>query len=217
MDLTRQIDLYCERLGPGLWAEPVNALTNLAFLLVALVMWRRSAGLAAPRLLSAILFVIGLGSFAFHTAATLWAAMAESLPILGFALTYIYATNRFVLGWSDISAALGTLAYLPFAWVVAALLAGVPFFGISAGYWSLPLLMALYAGALWRREPEVARGLAISAGLLTLSLAARSLDAPLCAVLGIGTHFLWHLLNAVLLGWMIEVLRRHLAGRATGG
>jgi hypothetical protein len=25
------IDAYCERLGPGLWAEPLNALTNLAF------------------------------------------------------------------------------------------------------------------------------------------------------------------------------------------
>jgi len=41
------IDLYCERLGPGLWAEPLNALTNLAFLLTALASWqlaRRSAG-----------------------------------------------------------------------------------------------------------------------------------------------------------------------------
>lgn len=25
------IDIYCERLGPGLWAEPLNALTNAAF------------------------------------------------------------------------------------------------------------------------------------------------------------------------------------------
>jgi hypothetical protein len=25
------IDLYCERLGPGILAEPINALTNLAF------------------------------------------------------------------------------------------------------------------------------------------------------------------------------------------
>lgn len=30
-DLCRAIDHYCERTGPGLWAEPVNALTNLAF------------------------------------------------------------------------------------------------------------------------------------------------------------------------------------------
>jgi hypothetical protein len=30
----------------------------------------------------------------------------------------------------------------------------------------------------------------------------------------VGTHFLWHLLNALMLGWMIEVLgRASLAGR----
>ncbi len=32
MDWLAPIDAYCERLGPGVWAEPVNALTNLAFL-----------------------------------------------------------------------------------------------------------------------------------------------------------------------------------------
>jgi hypothetical protein len=35
------IDAYCERLGPGLWAEPLNALTNLAFIVAALICaWR---------------------------------------------------------------------------------------------------------------------------------------------------------------------------------
>ncbi len=41
--------------------------------------------------------------------------------------------------------------------------------------------------------------------MLTVSLVLRSLDAPLCAANPLGTHFLWHLLNAVMLGWMIEV------------
>jgi hypothetical protein len=29
-----------------------------------------------------------------------------------------------------------------------------------------------------------------------------------------GTHFLWHLLNALMLGWMIMVYVRHHTGRA---
>jgi len=29
------IDLYCERLGPEFWAEPINALTNGAVLYLA--------------------------------------------------------------------------------------------------------------------------------------------------------------------------------------
>ena len=34
-NLFEPIDIYCERVGPGLWAEPVNALTNLSFLAAA--------------------------------------------------------------------------------------------------------------------------------------------------------------------------------------
>ena len=34
------VDLYCERLGPGLWAEPINAITNAAFLIIAYFVWQ---------------------------------------------------------------------------------------------------------------------------------------------------------------------------------
>ncbi|SDT92452.1 hypothetical protein SAMN05428979_0445 [Stappia sp. ES.058] len=32
MDWTASVDAYCERVGTAFWAEPVNALTNAAFL-----------------------------------------------------------------------------------------------------------------------------------------------------------------------------------------
>ena len=32
------IDLYCERVGPGTWDEPLNAVTNLAFLAAGLLL-----------------------------------------------------------------------------------------------------------------------------------------------------------------------------------
>jgi hypothetical protein len=79
----------------------------------------------------------------------------------------------------------------------------------SAMYWPIPLLIGLYAIALRRRLPRVAAGLAIGVAILCLSLTARSLDEPLCDVLPLGTHWAWHLLNATMLAWMIEVLRRH--------
>ena len=78
----------------------------------------------------------------------------------------------------------------------------------------MPLLILIYAALLRRRLPETARGLAIGAGLLIVSLTFRTLDQPLCDALPFGTHFLWHVLNAVMLGWMIEVWRRHRLRRA---
>ena len=65
----------------------------------------------------------------------------------------------------------------------------------------------VYAALLRRRLPKTARGLAIGAGILIVSLTFRTLDLPLCGTLPFGTHFPWHVLNAVMLGWMIEVWR----------
>ena len=46
MDLSKSIDIYCERLDNGLWAEPINAATNAAFILTAIIMWLRCKNLA---------------------------------------------------------------------------------------------------------------------------------------------------------------------------
>lgn len=215
MDWTRPINSYCERLDASLWAEPVNAVTNLAFVIAAFVMWRRTAGLPLARALCVVLFAIGLGSFAFHTTAQLWSALADTLPILGFIMLYIFAINLHV--WSlRLPWALGlTALFIPYAAATVPQFQMVPGLGSSAGYAPVPVLILIYAALLRRRAPETAKGLAIGAGLLLMSLTARTLDMPLCGALPLGTHFAWHLLNALMLGWMIEVYRAHrLAGRA---
>lgn len=217
MGWTEQVDGYCERLGPGLWAEPLNAVTNLAFLVAALWVWRRSGGLGPVRVLAGLLFVIGLGSGLFHTLATRWAGVADVLPILGYILAYVFFANRYFWGLSVLWSGVGTAMFVPYAAATVPLFAMVPGLGGSAGYAPVPLLIFVYAVALRRRLPTVARGLAIGAAILCLSILFRSLDAPLCAAFPMGTHLFWHLLNAVMLGWMAEVLRRHLAaGRAQG-
>lgn len=215
MDWTRHVDGYCERLDPSFWAEPVNAVTNLAFLVAAVLMGRRSFGLG--RALAAVLFCIGVGSFLFHTVAQPWAGLADTLPILIFVLLYIFAANRdfWRLGlWPAVGL---TLLFFPFAAATTPLFAMIPGIGGSAMYMPVPLLIALYAALLARRAPQTARGLAIGAAILLISLTARILDEPLCALWPLGTHFLWHLLNAAMLGWMIHVWTRHrLATRDAG-
>lgn len=207
MDWTEQIDAYCERLGPGLLAEPANAFTNLAFVAAALWLWPATRGI--ERLLAAILFAIGLGSGLFHTVATRWAALTDTAPIALFILVYLYAANRRYLGWPAARAMLACALALPVLAVAARLFAALPGFAVSAPYWPVAALIALYAAMLRRRLPLVAGGLAIGAGMLALSLALRSLDGALCPLWPTGTHFAWHLVNAAMLGWMITVLRRH--------
>lgn len=209
-ELTRQIDGYCERLDPSFWAEPLNAVTNASFLVAAGVMAirLRGSGLTLGWVLTALLAAIGIGSLLFHTYATVWAAIADVLPIALFILTYIYAANRSFLGWPLWGALAGAAAFLPFAALTVPIFMSLPFFEISAGYWPVPLLIAIYGILLLKSQPDVGRGLLIGAALLVTSLYFRSMDLRLCAVLPSGTHLVWHLLNGLMLGWMIEVYRR---------
>lgn len=217
MEWSAYIDAYCERTDPGYWAEPLNAVTNAAFLIAAVVMWRRTRGMPLGRVLCGILFAIGIGSFLFHTHAKVWAATADTTPIGVFILVYVYAANRTFWGWPVWLSALGAAGFVPWAMVLTPVFSALPFLAISSFYWPVPALIGLYAVLLRRRAPETARGLAVGAGILVVSLVFRSLDEPLCSVVPFGTHLMWHLLNALMLGWMIEVWRRNVIVARPGG
>jgi hypothetical protein len=60
------------------------------------------------------------------------------------------------------------------------------------------VLLAI-AGTLYGREATASKSLFIATGVFVTSFAARSLDAATCSVVPFGTHFAWHLLNALLL------------------
>ena len=211
MELLRGIDAYCERMGPGYWAEPINAVTNAVFVIAAVIMWRRSADVPLARALSVILGLIGLGSYLFHTHAQVWAAIADSTPIAAFILVYLFAINRDVWGMRPWVAGGATALFVPYAVVTVPIWQAVPVLGVSAGYVSVPVLILIYTALLWRRTPALARGFVIGAAILFVSLLARSVDEMLCARVPVGTHFWWHILNGIMLGWMIEVYRRYVS------
>ncbi len=207
-DWTQQFDGYCERTDFSFWSEPINADTNAAFVIAALWMWQRSAGIRMARLLCVILFMIGIGSFLFHTFATAWALLADVAPIGLFILTYLCLVNRDFVGLHWAWALLATSGFLPYAYVLVSVLNEIPFLQISNFYWTVPILLLIYAFGLRRKMPQVAKGMVWGALLLSVSITVRSIDEGLCAHWPTGTHFVWHLLNACMLGWMIEVYRR---------
>ena len=200
--MDRAIDIYCERVGPGLWAEPLNAVTNLAFILagILLVIALRRAEPAVRRdpaivALVVLLFVIGIGSGLFHTFAVVWAALADVAPIALFILLYMYLALRRLVVLPLWGCGLGLA-------IVLALTVGMPLtFGFSVSTYGVALAAMLGVGGFLhfgRRHPAGPRIL-VAAGIFALSLAFRTADLPLCAAVPTGTHFLWHILNAVVL------------------
>ncbi|WP_394178192.1 ceramidase domain-containing protein [Yoonia maritima] len=210
MNWLAQIDGYCERTDAAYWSEPINALTNLAFVIGAAVMWRRTNGQPLGRALCVILALIGIGSYLFHTHATAWAALADVAPIGVFILVYLFAVHRDVLGLKRRIAMFATAMFIPYAAITVPVLNATPFVRISNFYWTVPILLFAYAFALRKRLPDTTEGFAIGGALLCLSIALRSLDEILCAAFPIGTHFMWHCLNAAMLTLMIHVYSRHM-------
>ncbi len=289
MDLTRDLFLYCERVSAAFWAEPLNAVSNIAFLaagLGALVAQGRQgraglgreaiaatlmaagiiaffahtigllfalgggplyrplvipvyalsvvfvvAGLVAtPSLfrapapnwpvawLSGNAVVVGIGSFLFHTYATPWAGAADSGPIVMFILGYFtVAMARFAgLSWRD--AGLATFGFLLAMLAAATVFRQVipPILGEYANSVSYyPACLALLGVGLWldrARAHPAGVVLMRAAGVFAVSLLFRTLDRPACDWIPVGTHFLWHLCNGLLLWMLIDAVIRH--GRA---
>lgn len=209
------IDLYCERLAPGLLGEPLNALTNLAFFLAAGWVWRRAARAGAwrnrGRLLAVLLALIGAGSLTFHTFATVLAEALDEWPILIFQMTFLAIYGYGVLGWKPMAIIAGEVAF------IASIYAARQFPALVNG--SLPylpaLLVLLAIGGYHRLTGRAgARAFLAAAGLFLVSAFFRSIDLAVCPVFPLGTHFLWHLCNAGVLALSAEALmageqRRH--------
>jgi hypothetical protein len=192
------IDLYCERTAAGPLAEPVNAATNVAFLIAAWATGRLSRrAVPCPGVLwtfPALMVCVGLGSGMFHTLATPWARVLDVLPIVVFQLAYVwlYARRLLSLGKPGSAAIVSTF-------LVAALL-GRQFPAVLNGSLSYApaalVILGLGAAhcAAGRREPL---GLLLAGALFLLAVGLRSVDQVLCEVWPLGTHFLWHLLAAL--------------------
>ena len=101
------IDLYCERIGPGLLAEPLNAATNGFFVIAAWWCWRsaRASTRRDVMVLAVTMFAIGIGSGLFHTFATPWAELLDVIPLLFFQLAYLWLHLRRVAMLERVTAA----------------------------------------------------------------------------------------------------------------
>jgi len=200
MDWSAAVDLYCERLGPSFWAEPVNALTNASFLMAAVaafVLWRRGGGRDWPALgLIAVTFAIGIGSFIFHTVATRGAALFDTVPIAVFIYGYLWLALRRFLKLSVWMAPALVIAFGLLSYAEGLV---VPRGTLNGSHAYLPAMAALIVVGWLTREDRPRRLLWSAAGVFAISIFFRSIDQAVCGALPFGTHFLWHTLNGLVL------------------
>ena len=188
---------YQERSGdPGFWVEPLNALTNIVFVIAAVLAWRlsvhRNAQALNTRVLILLAATVGLGSFVFHTVPnhlTLW---LDIIPILLFQIGFIWAFCRRFLS-------------MPAGYVILVLLVVIgsalllrPMQSMNGSlFYMPPLLTMIVLGWTWAERSKVEPWTLFAASIcFALAVVARSIDWEVD--LGIGTHFLWHTMNGVV-------------------
>lgn len=185
------VTTYCERSAQTFWAEPLNALSNIAFLLVSLVLLRRLWRDQYPLrgdwdiwLLSLLIGATGVGSFLWHTTAAPWAEWLDILPILLYISIYL---PSFLLRVARASIPCSCAWFAVFHALNILFVLSIPGHSLNGSIYYLPsLLMLILLGRYDRRQ-------LLSATLFALALVFRSIDRAVCPEFPIGTHFLWHL------------------------
>lgn len=209
------LDAYCERAGEaGLWAEPLNAVSNLLFILAAIlaarVLLRSSQPLRVTWsnwLLVLVLASIGVGSGLWHLYATSDTMLMDVIPIVAFINIYLLVALRRVvgLGWWKV-----ILFWLGYQVLNVASESFLPRDTLNGSIMYIPTLitLGLLSWAVWVRDRAAGKAFFTVLAVFALSLTFRTIDLEICTALPIGTHFLWHALNAWVLWRLLMVLIR---------
>ena len=116
------MDLYCERTSLSLFDEPVNILTNLAFLVAGYYVFREfiKTNTNKKYLIFPILITfIGLGSFAFHTLPNRLTLLSDVVPIFLFSIALIFFIQKDIIQTNLYQSVAWVILFLTLSFLVA--------------------------------------------------------------------------------------------------
>jgi len=207
------LDSYCERAGSLMpLAEPVNFLTNAAFLIAAYFAYniykekRISFKFGWDYLaLIILLALIGIGSGVWHFVPDGTTLLFDVIPILIFINLFFLSLLIRIFGmnwWQTL-----------FLWLVFQGLGYVfevnfdrDALGGTIMYIPTYLTLLFIAIALHIKESKMKKYVITAAVFWTFSLILRTFDMQICSIFPIGTHFAWHLLNSIVLYQLLKGL-----------
>ena len=209
------IDIYCERTSSDLLSEPLNLISNTAFIIagifVLIYAQKKHRLTITVGLQGLLIIIIGIGSALFHSFATQWAMFADVIPILIFQIIFLASYTRNIVGLSVLKTSgfigLFLLCGYLFSFFPRGMLNG------SLGY--APALLFIFGFGLYhkRTNKHSPWSLILASGLFLMSLIFRSIDHAVCETLPIGTHYFWHLFNAGVLALVSYGYIRNIAAK----
>ncbi len=217
----KSVDLYCERTDFSFWSEPLNAWSNLGFLMAAAFLFFQFKQhqpiikknkleffeLAMPFFLG----LVGIFSFLFHTFATQGTGFLDSVFILIFGCLFLFFFTKDLLFWSVLKSLFASVAFAVISFYFSLFL----FRGIlngSVGYFPYLVVMGSMTFVTFGKNRPGRKYFHRAFFLFCASLIFRTVDDWICPQFPLGTHFLWHTLNSLtlfFLSWGLFIARKN--------
>ncbi len=226
MDLFTPIDIYCERVSAAYWAEPFNAVSNVAFIIAAIYGWKamkaRGGSDWPERIVILLAGIVGIGSFQFHSFANGWSELADLIPIWTFVAAYVLLAiyrasdenvSRTITTTLFIVAAVGLSLWLKPSADPTAIATPPPLNG-SLLYVPAVVCLVFFTVLSFMKGMATRFYMLGATAVFLISLTFRTVDMMTCTSTIIGTHFIWHTLNGVMIGLLLLSLVKHMPPKA---
>lgn len=205
----------CERHDIGPLAEPLNVLSSLAFIVVAVSIYRfyhRHEDLDRRWIwdihaLTVLCFLIGGNSVIFHAFPSPTTELLDTLSIVLFIVIYFWSV-LFRIGRCNFFQA--AICFIAFVGGTHILVHQFPrALNDSIGYLSSMIALIVIAIHLYLKARPSSSHFMMAAIVGVCSLFCRAIDRGICGDFSFGSHFLWHTLNATLLYILMRQLIRN--------
>lgn len=205
----------CERTGSGVIAEPLNVLSSFAFMVVAVAIYRQyhrhedlqSKWIWDVHALTFITMLIGINSVAFHSFPNPTTELADTLTIVLFIILYFWSV-LFRIGRTTVfQAAVCFVAFVGFSHILVHQFPRA--LNDSIGYLSSMIALIMIAVHLHLKARPSSQHFMLAALVGVSSLFCRAIDRAICPETMVGTHFIWHMLNATLMYILLKQLVRN--------
>ncbi len=205
----------CERTGLGMLSEPMNVLSSFMFMIVAVSIYRyyhkhedlERKWIWDIHALTFITFIIGVNSVLFHAFPTPLTELLDTSSIVLFIMIYFWSVLFRIGRCTLFQAAVCFVAFVGFSHMLVSQFPHA--MNDSIGYLSSMIALIMIAVYLHLKARPSSQHFLMAALIGVVSLFCRAIDHEICPMFPIGSHFLWHMLNATLLYILLKQIIRN--------
>lgn len=204
-----------------LFSEPLNVLTSLLFVVTAFFLQRFFQKTHAQhrhiphyfdldiRILIGMVYVIGFSSSLLHSIPNAVTEFFDVISIALFIIVFFFSVMLRILRCRMRNIILAFIAFLFFTFSSITYLHS--YMNGATSYISTMAALTMVAFYLYGRGHPSAKHFLAAGQIGIVALYLRSIDSKFCDFMPIGTHWIWHTMNAVL----IAIIMRELIKRST--